>query len=91
MVWTYARILDFSFGFGSFSGQTWPQDPFKLPGLEKWCRTHLKSARRPILMPFRSGFLYDHQNYNLYLSFLIEVLLSFDSSFKAPKRHINEW
>ncbi len=37
-------FLDFSFGFGSFSGQTWPQDPFRRVTLEKWCRTHLKSA-----------------------------------------------
>ncbi len=41
---TYGRILDFSFGFGSFSCQTWPQDPFKWVRLEKWCRTHSKSA-----------------------------------------------
>ncbi len=41
---TYGRILDFSFGFGSFSFQIWPQDPFEEVRFEKWCRTNLKSA-----------------------------------------------
>ena len=39
---TYGRILDLSFGCGSFSRQAWPQDPFKRVRLEKWCTTHLK-------------------------------------------------
>ncbi len=34
-------------GFGPFSGQTWPQDPFKRVRLDKCCRTHLKSAPEP--------------------------------------------
>ncbi len=31
----YGGILDLSFGFGSLSGQTWPQDAFKRARLEK--------------------------------------------------------
>ncbi len=33
-----------SFGFGPFSCQTWPHDPFKRVRLEKWYTTHIKST-----------------------------------------------
>jgi hypothetical protein len=36
------KIIIFIFGFWTISGRTWPRDPFKRVGLEKWCRNHPK-------------------------------------------------
>ncbi len=38
--------------FGPVFGRGWPQDPLKRVRLEKWCRTHLELARRPIINHF---------------------------------------
>ncbi len=35
---------NFDFGFWPVSGRTWPRDPFKLVGLEEWCRNHPQLA-----------------------------------------------
>ncbi len=39
------KRYNFYLGFWPVSGRTWPRDPFKRAGLEKWCRTHPKLAQ----------------------------------------------
>jgi hypothetical protein len=43
--------------FRPFSGQTWPQDPFRRVRLETRCRTHLKSAQETKSNASSSHFL----------------------------------
>ncbi len=38
------NLYIFVFGFWPDSGRTWPRDPLQRVGLEKWCRTHPRSA-----------------------------------------------